>query len=131
MSTAERLESSIERSVVDEYKKAGCVTYKLAARGRRSWPDRLVLGPGNLHFFSETKRPGQRLTRKQALKFVELLNLEKLVYVVTSREEACDVLRMAKRGKLQPDLLKAQLEPALGRELLREQLDRGGWLVLG
>lgn len=59
------LEKTIERAFVRKVEKLGCLTRKLNGEGARSWPDRLVLGPGGFCAFIEFKRPGGKLTDAQ------------------------------------------------------------------
>jgi len=53
-------ESTIEKHLVAEVKKAGGMAYKFVSPGRRSVPDRLVLLPGGRAVFVECKAPGEK-----------------------------------------------------------------------
>ncbi|MGG2140857.1 VRR-NUC domain-containing protein [Candidatus Symbiopectobacterium sp.] len=53
-------ESTIEKHLVAEVKKAGGIAYKFVSPGRRSVPDRLVLLPGGRLVFVECKAPGEK-----------------------------------------------------------------------
>ena len=53
-------ESTIEKHLVAEVKKAGGIAYKFLSPGRRAVPDRLVLLPGGRAVFVECKAPGEK-----------------------------------------------------------------------
>jgi len=53
-------ESTIEKHLAAEVKKAGGIAYKFVSPGRRSVPDRLVLLPGGRLVFVECKAPGEK-----------------------------------------------------------------------
>ena len=77
------LESKVEGSVCDYAKKAyGFIPYKFTSPARRSVPDRLLIGPGGLHFFIEFKAPGKLPTPKQVREIKRLISLGHLVYVI-------------------------------------------------
>ena len=66
--------------------------YKFRSPGRRGVPDRLVLGPDGAHLFVEFKRPGEPLTPWQHREIRKLLTNRHLVYVVSNREQAKEIL---------------------------------------
>ncbi|WP_291968672.1 VRR-NUC domain-containing protein [Candidatus Symbiopectobacterium sp.] len=58
-------ESTIEKHLVAEVKKAGGIAYKFVSPGRRGVPDRLVLLPDGKVLFVECKAPGQKARTAQ------------------------------------------------------------------
>jgi len=78
-------ERTIENACVELAKTAGWVTLKLD-RAARSWPDRMFLGPINMHFFVEFKRPGEEPRKQQLRRIEELKALGHHVYVLDSVE---------------------------------------------
>jgi hypothetical protein len=52
-------EADVESALVTRAEKYCGEAVKLNLRGRRGWPDRLVLLPGSIAFFVETKKPGE------------------------------------------------------------------------
>lgn len=66
---------------------------KLNVRGRRGWPDRLLLGNGPLIIFFEFKRPDDTgtLSKLQEIVISELKKYGFKVYVVRSFEEAKEI----------------------------------------
>ena len=82
------LEKDIEKAVCDYAAK----TYDMLARkytspAHRSVPDRLFLGPGNLHFFIEFKKPGGTLTPGQEREIQRLRDRGHRVHVVDTVAE--------------------------------------------
>ncbi|MDD6826651.1 MAG: VRR-NUC domain-containing protein, partial [Oscillospiraceae bacterium] len=54
------LEKDIERKLVSEAKKRGCIPVKLLSASFNGLPDRLILSPGGKCSFIELKRPGEK-----------------------------------------------------------------------
>lgn len=74
-------ESTIEKHLVSEVKKAGGMAYKFVSPGRRSVPDRLVLLPGGRVVFVECKAPGEK-PRPEQLREHERLRARGFTVVV-------------------------------------------------
>ncbi|MDL4915489.1 MAG: VRR-NUC domain-containing protein [Enterobacterales bacterium endosymbiont of Blomia tropicalis] len=74
-------ESTIEKHLVAEVKKAGGIAYKFLSPGRRAVPDRLVLLPGGRAVFVECKAPGEK-PRPEQLREHERLRAHGLTVVV-------------------------------------------------
>lgn len=78
---ANRLESSIERSVCEYAKKLGCLVLKCNPAMSNGLPDRQFLFSGRV-FFIEFKAPGKKPTPLQSLRHEELASRGFDVYVV-------------------------------------------------
>lgn len=52
-------ESTIEKRLIAEVKKAGGITFKLVSPGTAGIPDRVVILPGGRVYFVEVKAPGK------------------------------------------------------------------------
>jgi Holliday junction resolvase len=79
-----RLESSIERAVVEYGKRTGWVSIKLSTsgpRGAAGWPDRLFMRRGK-SVFIEFKRPGGKATPLQQSRHDQLVDAGYFVFVV-------------------------------------------------
>lgn len=77
------LESKIEKAVCDYAKKTyNFKPYKFTSPARRSVPDRLFCGPGNIHFFIEFKATGKDATDAQQREITKLLERDHIVYVI-------------------------------------------------
>lgn len=74
-------ESTIEKHLVAEVKKAGGMAYKFVSPGRRSVPDRLVLLPGGRAVFVECKAPGEK-PRPEQLREHERLRAQGFTVIV-------------------------------------------------
>jgi hypothetical protein len=83
------LERDIEKAVCDYAKSKGLIAYKFTSPNRRSVPDRLFCGPGNVHFFIEFKAPGKKPTAKQQREIDRLQGLGHHTY-------ACDNIEVGK-----------------------------------
>lgn len=78
-------ESTIEKHLVAEVKKAGGMAYKFVSPGRRSVPDRLVLLPGGRAVFVECKAPGEKPRHEQLREHERLRALGFTVVVLDSK----------------------------------------------
>ncbi|KMV67432.1 nuclease [bacteria symbiont BFo2 of Frankliniella occidentalis] len=78
-------ESTIEKHLVAEVKKAGGIAYKFVSPGRRSVPDRLVLLPGGRAVFVECKAPGEKPRPEQLREHERLRGLGFIVVVLDSK----------------------------------------------
>ena len=74
------LESKIEDALITAVKKRGGVCWKLT--GYKGMPDRLVLLPGGVVKFIETKRPGEYVRKSQEVVHKELRVLGFEVWVL-------------------------------------------------
>jgi len=84
----DRSESSVEQELVAAADAAGGIAVKLNLRGRRGWPDRLVLLPGGVAFFVELKRPGEQAQPLQRHVHNRIRRLGFVVIVVDSVADA-------------------------------------------
>jgi hypothetical protein len=100
---ARRLESSIEKAVVNYHKKrfGKDSVVKLNGLGKRSHPDRMFLGRGRA-LFIEFKREGEKPTPLQAHLHAEWKKLGWTVYVIDSVDEGKKLLDWTFRDR--PDL---------------------------
>ncbi|MGL9751795.1 MAG: VRR-NUC domain-containing protein [Symbiopectobacterium sp.] len=78
-------ESTIEKHLVAEVKKAGGMAYKFVSPGRRSVPDRIVLLPGGRMVFVECKAPGEKPRPEQLREHERLRALGFTVVVLDSK----------------------------------------------
>ncbi|PIJ50648.1 nuclease [Erwinia sp. OLTSP20] len=78
-------ESTIEKYLVAEVKKAGGIAYKFLSPGRRAVPDRLVLLPGGRAIFVECKAPGEKPRPEQLREHERLRALGFTVVVLDSK----------------------------------------------
>ena len=83
-------ESSIERALVNAVKIKGGKCYKLT--GYVGIPDRLVLLPGGIVKFVETKRPGEEPRESQLASHAELRRLGFEVWTLANKEHIEEVL---------------------------------------
>ncbi len=90
-----KLESEIENPFADWVNNhlPYWIALKLNIEGRKGYPDRLLLGPLNDHFFIEFKRPGEDLEPLQKHIINELRKLGHTVYVCESTEDAKSKVR--------------------------------------
>lgn len=78
-------ESTIEKHLVAEVKKAGGIAYKFVSPGRRAVPDRLVLLPGGRMVFVECKAPGEKPRPEQFREHERLRSLGFTMVVLDSK----------------------------------------------
>lgn len=81
MTSKAGLERHIEKRCVSYAQEHGYESVKLDM-ARRSYPDRLFLGPDKKVFFVEFKRPGQKLRTHQRASHARLERLGWTVYVI-------------------------------------------------
>lgn len=86
------LEKDIERKLVVEAKKRGCIPVKLLSANYNGLPDRLILSPGERCAFIELKAPGKKPRKLQLKRHEELHALGFKVYVVDGIEQIGGVL---------------------------------------
>ena len=73
--TKARSEASIQKSLVDYARGAGCVVIKQSTAGRfgtSGWPDLLIITPSGVCGFIEVKREGEEPTPLQTRRMEEL-----------------------------------------------------------
>lgn len=78
-------ESTIEKHLIAEVKKAGGIAYKFLSPGRRAVPDRLILLPGGRAVFVECKSPGEKPRPEQLREHERLRALGFNVVVLDSK----------------------------------------------
>ena len=76
------LEKDIEKKLVAEAKKRGCIPVNLLSANYNGLPDRLILSPGGKCAFIELKAPGKKPRALQLKRHRELRALGFEVYVV-------------------------------------------------
>lgn len=86
-------ESTVEKYLVSQTKKAGGWAPKFISPGVSGVPDRIVLLPGGKIFFAELKRPGARARPLQQAIHRKLQDLGFAVYVIDSKEQVKEVLK--------------------------------------
>lgn len=87
------LESSVEQYLRRKVEAAGGRCVKFDPGNYRGWPDRIVLLPGGVVVWVETKRPsGGRVAPAQRIAHEELLRLGQDVKIVWSKDEVDELL---------------------------------------
>lgn len=86
------LEKDIEKKLVAEAKKRGCIPVKLLSANYNGLPDRLILSPGERCGFVELKAPGKKPRALQLKRHKELRTLGFKVYVVDDVEQIGEML---------------------------------------
>ena len=84
------LESKIEGTLINAVKKRGGICWKLT--GYKGMPDRLVLLPGNIVKFIETKRLGEDARKSQEVVHKELRTLGFEVWVLDNKDLIEEIL---------------------------------------
>lgn len=84
-----RTEAPVERYFVEQARRFGCKQRKLTQwYAEDGWPDRLIVWPGGVTHYVETKRPkGGKLEPRQKVIIPELRALGAVVEVLHSKEE--------------------------------------------
>ena len=86
------LEKDIEKKLVAEAKKRGCIPIKLLSANYNGLPDRLILSLGGKCAFIELKAPGKKPRALQLKRHRELRALGFSVYVIDGIEQIGGVL---------------------------------------
>lgn len=86
------LEKDIEKKLVAEAKKRGCIPIKLLSANYNGLPDRLILSLGGKCAFIELKAPGKKPRALQLKRHRELRALGFAVYVIDGIEQIGGVL---------------------------------------
>jgi hypothetical protein len=100
----EELERSVEQYLRRRVEQAGgrCVKFDPGV-GERGWPDRIVLLPGGLQLWVETKRPrGGRVSAAQRVAHEGLRRLGQRVEIVLSKVEVDEMMHELLHGCLFP-----------------------------
>ena len=93
-SKKDQLESEVERYLREQVEKHGGKCIKFLPDFSRGFPDRVVLLPGGVLVWVETKRPvGGHIDPAQNVQHVVLRRLGQRVEVVWTKEEADRLLR--------------------------------------
>lgn len=87
-----RLERSIENAVVKYAKKRDVESVKLNGMGKRSHPDRMLLGPNGGLLFIEFKREGEEPTPAQLYLHEKWRRLGHEVHVIDDVEDGKDLI---------------------------------------
>lgn len=97
------LERDIERRLIAPVKALGGVCWKFETPGYTGVPDRIILLPGEIVRFVETKQPGKKERPRQRLVHGLLRSLGFTVYSTVDRVEKIDAIiaecREAVNGK--------------------------------
>lgn len=86
------LEKDIEKYFCDLVSAKGGKAIKGAGTGVAGFPDRIVLKPSGKVFFVELKAPGKKPRKLQVHVISWLIDMGFSVYVVDSKEAACEVI---------------------------------------
>jgi len=89
-----KLEKEIEQPFADwvNNQVPNWICVKFEPVNSVGWPDRLLLGPNNKHFFIEFKQPGELLEPLQAYVRKTLIDMGHLIYVCESTDDAKKIL---------------------------------------
>ncbi len=104
-----RAESKVENDFVADLEEWGfmhnidVVTLKLNLRGRKGWPDRLVMWEGGHMMFIEFKRPGEEPRRLQVYVHKQLRALGFEVQVHDNTRNALDAVEAKIRATTTPN----------------------------
>lgn len=90
--TNQKPEKKLEKDFETFALKAGCLALKFVSPQRRGVPDRLVLCPGNIHFFIEFKAPGETPNKLQIREHQRYRLLGHSVFVCDTPGEAEGIL---------------------------------------
>jgi hypothetical protein len=85
-------ERDVERHLVTRVKALGGEVRKLKWIGRRGAPDRVVMLPGAVLHWVETKRPGGEAEAHQAREHARMLKMGQRVLVLDTVEKIDEVL---------------------------------------
>lgn len=88
------LESQVEKAFLTGLRDLPVYWLKLNVRGRRGWPDRMLLLPRGRAVFVEFKRPGGKLSALQAL---VISNLRKQGFTVGVYDDVREALNFIYR----------------------------------
>jgi len=89
------LESRIEARACKELERIKCYCVKIGFAG---WPDRLICYAPTKVLWFEFKQPKSRLGPKQKIRFEELEQIGHKPYVVTSVEQAVEIVKTERRA---------------------------------
>ena len=87
------LESRIEARAVKELARIGTIAIKA---GRDGWPDRVVFYAPNRALLMEFKVPGKGPSKIQKVRIAELGDIDQDVHIVTSWQQALDLVEDAR-----------------------------------
>lgn len=94
------LEKKVEQHLRDSVRALGGWCLKLVCPGFTGMPDRLILIPGGVMCFAETKRPGEKERQRQQFVQARLRKMGFTVFSsVDSRRKVDDVLEWCIRRK--------------------------------
>ena len=93
------LERDIEAYLRKEVLKLGGKAYKFKSPGTKGVPDRLVILPGGISFFIETKRPGEKPRPDQVIQITKLRALGQTVDVLDTKEKIDKYLSKYRKGQ--------------------------------
>lgn len=92
------LESAVESHLRVEAEKAGGMCIKFIPDYKRGFPDRILILPGGVLAWVETKRPeGGRVSGAQRVAHEILRRLGQHVYLVFTKEQADELVRQLSR----------------------------------
>lgn len=87
------LELTVEQHLVKRARESGGVALKLTPDGHTGIPDRLVILPGSVMFFVETKRPLRGVTKKKQLWWQRVLRrLGQSAYVCNTKDLVDEIM---------------------------------------
>jgi hypothetical protein len=89
-------ETDVESYLRREIKKLNGMPMKFISPGLRGVPDRLILFPGGVAIFVETKAPGDRPGKQQAYRHGQIRKLGFIVRVADTKEKVDKIIEEVK-----------------------------------
>lgn len=93
-------ERDIEAYLRDQVKSVGGRALKWTSPGNSGVPDRIVLFPGRVVMFVETKAPGKKPTALQLTQHRRLAELGHIACVIDSKAQVDELVAAYREGRL-------------------------------
>ena len=88
----------MEEYLRNQVRKMGGRAYKFESTGNNGVPDRLVLLPGGILFFIETKKPGEKARKLQEVQIARIRKYGQIAEVLDTKEKIDNFLSKYKRS---------------------------------
>ena len=108
------LEKDVERKLKKAVEALGCLCLKFESPGYTGVPDRVILVPGGLIAFAETKAPGRKERPRQVWVQQELRKMGFHVFsTVDSIDKVTEVVRWCK-AEIEKDKIRKSIRDFIG-----------------